>query len=1113
MLRLLFANLVVIMAAGAETNWHGILRDQSGRPLAGATVELRREQPPQTWANSTTATGAFTFDQLAPGGYRVAVHLSGDTYAYPTRLDLERLQGDLRISGHELVVEEARKSNPESSGGEQLSTREVTGIPLNKRDFSQLLLLAAGTMTDSNGAANFTQQFAVNGQRGTASVFSMDGIETTDPEAGGASFSNFNVDAVQEIRSNSGVMPAEIGHGAAGYTDVITKSGGAQIHGTLFEFVRNAAFDARNFFDRRSVANPGRIPPFVRNEFGFTIGGPVSVPGIYDGSKRTFFFGQYQGFRQVLGTTQVLPVPTPYERLGIDSTAFAGDKLFVPVSSAIAPVLARYPLPNDLQGAYGARTYATSAKVSTVSNQFSIRIDHRVSVKGQLFARFNLNDVDGPVTNPSQTAIDRSFGVHFLDRQRNFGLSYTRTVSPHFTSETSVGFLRTTPIFPAANTTQPSLKFADGSYEGFNTAAGSVTGAYGNLFQFRQNLSWIRGTHTLKMGAEVRLNRDTTIFAISPNGDYTFGGGAAYSPVEIRSASGRHDVHVGDPLPDALTGLLTATPFSYNIAAAPPLFAQGPRIGDSGVHLDTYNFYAQDAWKISARVSLSYGLRYEINSRIREPKLRTSGVVFGARELYLINRQPAYVLDKNGWGPRLALDTRIDNHTNFHAGGSIVRLTPNLFQDNFVTGGPPFVDYMYLSASPGSWIPFENTVTHFDLPTVYTPDGRNIFQSGRSIDVPVNTEMDVQRFEEELAARTPGHQIRPLSIFAMGSDFRNGYVATCTAGLERELGDVKLSAGYVGTAGVRLVRLIYPNSYGGAEPAFAPYTRFDSSGRVTGGFAQETIASNSSHSSFHSLQASAQKSSARAGFGFQASYTFSKSLDDTSAVIGGFLTASSGAVSQTAPQDPRNLRAEKGPSTFDVTHVFALSAIEDLPFARVSFLRPLGHKLTAGWQIFSVSTLTSGSPFSIYSGIQQTGAGSAGADRPDQVGHPVLSTSRTVREDYFGLGAANASFFSIPVDVPGGTGPHHGRPGVLGRDTFRGPAFHNFDAALIKDTPFGRRGSSEMFTLQFRAEFFNVFNIVNFGLPANIVLGPGFGVISRTAGTSRQIQLSLKLFY
>jgi hypothetical protein len=143
-----------------------------------------------------------------------------------------------------------------------------------------LLLLAAGTMTDRNGDANFTQQLAVNGQRGAATVFALDGADTTDPEMGGATFSNFNVDVIQEVQSSSGVMPADIGHGGASYTNVVSKSGTDQVHGSVFEFLRNAAFDARNYFDHPSAISHRRIPPFVRNEFGFTNGGPIVVPGI-----------------------------------------------------------------------------------------------------------------------------------------------------------------------------------------------------------------------------------------------------------------------------------------------------------------------------------------------------------------------------------------------------------------------------------------------------------------------------------------------------------------------------------------------------------------------------------------------------------------------------------------------------------------------------------------------------------------------------------------------------------------------------------------------------------------------------------------------------------------
>ena len=150
----------------------------------------------------------------------------------------------------------------------------------------------------------------------------------------------------------------------------------------------------------------------------------------------------------MLGSTETLSVPTASERIGIDSKVFPGDTLIVPVSHQIKPVLDAYPLLNDFQGAFGARTYATSSRVTTVSDQFSVRIDHRTSDKAQLFVRFNFDNVHGPLTNPNQSAINPTFAIEFKQTERNVGLDYTRTVSPHFTSETSLGYIRSAPLFP-----------------------------------------------------------------------------------------------------------------------------------------------------------------------------------------------------------------------------------------------------------------------------------------------------------------------------------------------------------------------------------------------------------------------------------------------------------------------------------------------------------------------------------------------------------------------------------------------------------------------------------------------------------------------------------------
>jgi len=867
-------------------SWTGILNDGDGNAIAGAVVRLRLGD---TLAAATTAPdGRFTFPSLAAGEYSISVEYHGTTAAYARKIQLPGVgvRALLQLSADSGLSLPQEPVSRESTGGEQLSNKAVSSLPLNKRDFSQLLLLAAGTMTDTNGAANFTQQFAVNGQRGTAAVFAMDGADSTDPEMGGATFTNFNVDAVQEIRSSSGWMPAEIGRGAAGFNDIITRSGTNSEHGSVFEFLRNSALDARNFFDRRSIADPRRIPPFIRNEFGLTNGGPVVIPGLYNGRDKTFYFVEYQGFRQVLSATEVIPVPPVAERAGRDTTAFPGDTLVVPLNPQIVKLLDRYPLPNDPEGPYGARTYATSSKVTTVSDQFSARLDHRISDKSQWFARLTMENTTGPTTNPSQTAIDPNFAVQFTDQQRNAVIDYTRTPSPALTWQSSISFTRATPAFPTLDRQDPALTFGDGLYEAFNGAGGSVLAWYGNLLQVRQNFIWIRGKHTFKAGGEVRLNRDTSLFGLNPNGQYQFGGGAAYSPVEIRSLSGRHDIHAGDPLPDALTGLLTAAAFAYTTAVAPPLFAQGDRIGDSAIHRDAYNAYFQDSWKVSDRLLLNYGLRYEIESPIREPAKRTSAPVLDgaqAGSVLLINVTPAYRLDKNGWGPRLSVEWRATEKTLLRVGGGITTILTNLYQDNLLTGATPFVIYPRLTAAPGQFIAFGRTVTPQQLPPVYTPAGSLIFASGDSKQVPGNTVMDVLRFEQDLAVLSPDHQVTPLSLFGMARNFKNGYIGTWTAGVEQKLGGATLNAAYVGTAGIKLPVIDNPNGYTGADRAFARYTQFDSSGRITGGYGPVILMTNRSHSTYHALQVSAQKDLTASGLGFQASYTFSKSIDDTSA--------------------------------------------------------------------------------------------------------------------------------------------------------------------------------------------------------------------------------------
>jgi len=1088
-----------------QGSWKGVLRNPAGAPIAGAKISLAGNG---NGSEATTGSdGAFALQPLPAAQYSLTVQTKDRKIKYAVPIDLTATGAAalLTLSDRgELTV--TAQHGQAATGGEQLSSQAVSELPLNKRDFGTLLLLAAGTMTDTNGSTNFTAQFAINGQRGVEAVFAMDGADISDPEMGGATFSNFNVDAVEQIQSSSGWMPAEIGRGAAGFTNIITRSGASGFHGSMFEFVRNSSFDARNYFDHATLAYPGRIPPFRRNEFGFTNGGPIFLPHFYDGRSRTFYFTEYQGFRQVLGTTQVMPVPDASDRAGLDTLTFPDglvDTLTVPIDPGIASVLRRYPLPNNPTGSYQGHTYSTASKVITNADQFSLRLDHRLSAKDQFFARFTLDNITGPTTNPSQTAIDPTFGVQFIDRERNVVGTWTHTASPRLSFATSLNIQRSTPGFPTPNQTDPAVKFSDGLFEPFNSAGGTVMQAYGNLFQLQGNVQYTTARHALKGGAEWRANRDTTYFGISPNGSYEFGGGRAYSAVHIPSQSGKHDINPGDPLPDTLSSFLTGSPFDYSVAVAPPYFSSGEHIGPAAISRNNVNAYVQDTWKLTGRVTLNYGLRWEMYTPISERARRTAGLqLANGVQKYVVNPQPGYTKQWNGWGPRVQLAWQAAKNLQIHAGGGITLIPPNLWQDNFLTGAAPFAVFPRLLSAANAPIHYGFQITPSQLPRTYTAGGADMFPTGRTDTVAPNTEMDVDRYEQEVAALTPGHVVSDLELSSVDPDFVNATLYTWTLGVERSFGNLTGSASYVGTAAQKLPVAVYPNAYPGATPAFAQYTRFDSAGNIIGGHGMENVVSSISHSSYHAFQASLSGTVGRSGPGILASYTWSKSIDNASSVMG-------------APQNPFDFHPERGPSSFDTTNGFGLSVAQDLHLESVNFLQPVSRKVTDGWELLSISSISSGSPFTVLSGTQQTGAGSKGADRPDQIAVPRLSTARKVREDYFGQGTNNASaYFSIPIHIAGGTGPNQGRFGTLGRNTFRGPAYYNFDFALIKDTAFGRRKSgAERMDLQLRGEFFNLFNIVNMGLPSNTLTGSGFGVISKTAGTSRQIQLSLKLIY
>ncbi len=1111
-------------AAQGTASLRGILRGSTGQPLGHAEVELHpagiRSSGAISLHTRTDSQGTFGFGALAPGRYAVSVRPGGQAAFVTTDLTIEA--GDQLLDlilvpgkgGSDLRVRQeagAAAVHAQATGGESLGSQQVAGLPLEQRDSTNLLLLAAGTQTTSGTGANFTPQYSIHGQKGTTAVFALDGGNTTDPENGGATVADFNVDAIQRIENLSGVMPASIGQGAAGYINVMSKSGSSQVHGDLYEFMRNSIFDARNYFDPDPSVIGRRIPPFIRNEFGATNGGPVVVPGFYSGRDRTFYFVEYQGLRQVLGTTQVLSVPTGAERSGLDTTAFPGDTLHVPVNAQISKLLDVYPRPNNPSGTYGPRTYMAASNVYTSNDQFSVRVDHQIAKNQELMGRFTLENITGPTTNPNQTAIDPSFAQLFTEGYRSAVLHYVRVHSSSLTMVSTVAFIRSTPQYASLNQTQPGLTFANKLFEAINSQAGGFRGLEGNQLQLRQTLTKIHGRHTFEMGVEARFDRNSEINSNNVNGSYAFGGGPSYSPVTIVSDSGQHNVNPGDLLPDALSAFLTGTPFSYTRTIGGRGFSEGNLVAGNSIHREAYNFYFLDDWRVAHNLTLGYGLRYELNQPMRVGENRAQAALFfapdgtrlyyptqGAVQQWVVNPDPVWNTDWNGWGPRVSVSWRAWKNTLVRAAGGITTLVQYPWPNVSITNHFPYAVTISPTARPGSPIPFDNSIPALVPPPIYTPQGA-LIDPAKSGEWAGNTRVDVVRFEQELAALLPGNTIQPVQGNSTAQNFRNGYLGTFTLGVQQQIRGLDASASYIGLAGVHLQGMSYPNNYAGASPGYAPFALFNAAGQVIGGFSQEQLFDNSVHSSYHAAELVIRKAPAERSVGFSLSYTFARSIDNA--------TAFGGAFGGAGRQNPQNGAVEKARSSIPGPHTLSFNLSARLPFDRWTSHRFV-HGVVSGWQITGIGQFRSGAPFTVLSGIQQTAYGTNGADRPDQVGIPELSTGRSVRQDYFGLGSANASYFYIPINIPGGTGPYSGRFGVLGRNTFDGPALRTFDIALSKDFNLDRR-----LRLQSRAEFYNVFNLVNFSNPNNVLTGSGFGFITSTASNSRQLQFSLKLLY
>jgi hypothetical protein len=1083
----------------------GLVVDQAEAVLPNAKVTAVEKGTQFTRTATTSNAGTYTLSLLPVGTYSVRVEALGfQPKSVDVTLDVEQrreVNFILAVSGVETRVEVTGVAptinTTTGTLGGLVNERQVVSLPLNGREITNLMLLQPGMQIETNSSGTFRDRATSgNGNRGTSGAGYMDGIDITNDELGGATFSNFNLDAIAEFRILQNNYSAEHGRGGGTIVEMVTKSGTNRPRGSLFEFVRNDVFDARNFFATSK-------PPFRRNEYGGAVGGPVWIPGVYNGKDKTFFFFQAASFRQRRADPVLFPVLTADERKGlVNITGRDGrpDQLRVPVAPEIAAILNKYPLPNSPGGSFGARTFLSTFSAPIDRDQYSARIDHRFSDKDSVFGRFSFSNNRIPITDVAAAALNPSFSNSRRSDWRNAGLTETHLFSGTLINQFRIGVTQTDEFNIPNLFDQTQSKFADGALQTYGTTGGGFDLKPLTLM-YSDGVSWTKGRHTMNFGAEFRRVH-ASYFGSSvggPNGFYQFASGTPL-PVAIPSASGLNDLQPGSPSPNSLVSFMTGRSQFYQRSTSYPGF--GPNGGGFApftMQRWHFNGWLQDDFRVTRSLTLNLGVRYEYNSVPVEVAGRLAGIVdspaFLGPALFgqmVLNPSPIYQEDYRGWGPRVGFAWKAAPKTVLRGGFGIftnMPLTQTADQQGF---NFPFSG---TSATPN--LDFKLAPQPVSLPPIRELKGNIVPQNGDTHTIAPNTPVDLRPFG-------------PLLTNLTTTNFQNGYTMSGNLTVEHELPfDTVLQVGYVMNNAVKLYASQWPNAYVGADPSLTPYSF------TSPGLGEFQLTDNHAHSTYHSLQAVFRKQSPRAGLTFQTSYTYSKAIDNATTVFnsGGFA-----ANSAQLQNDPTCWSCEKGRASFDFPQRVVVNFTYQPPLDRAAPLLP--KRLSQGWMFLGIISDQSGFPFTItspygtkrygvdqYSGVQVT--------RPNLIQNPTLKApGQGPDEQFFSTEVINDArtfgqkFFSVPLDKLADGTTVQAAPGNLGRNTFRTAGFSNVDFSIIKDTRF-----TEQIQLQFRGEFFNLLNQHAFRVPVFRLAAPGFGVASSTVFDSRELQFGLRLVF
>jgi hypothetical protein len=1092
----------------------GTVLDASGGVVSGATVTAVQTETGLERTATTDSQGAYVFVELRVGHYRLEAQAAGfkkyvqegiavDVNQIATivvHLAVGTPTEEVRVQADAALVE-----TTVTSLGKTVGEREVLDLPLNGRDFTQLGLLQPGVfpitpgLAEAGGSLRDGQAYAVNGQRPESNNFLIDGANNFNAVDGGLVI-KLPIDSIAEFHILTHTASAEFGHSTGSTTNIITRSGSNAFHGAAWEFLRNDAMDAKSFF-------ASSVEPLKRNQFGGTFGGPVK-------RDKTFFFGYYEGLRLRQGETVSATVPTQVERggdfgqlctslkgsngqldgfnsSGICASSggqgppdFNGQLLNVFTMPAPTPLpfnklpgvnpfsqnlLSLFPLPNN--PALGPNGFTSTQTLDQTNDQFGIRVDHYLTSRDALNFRYMFSQ--GNTVDPLSTAGANvpGFPVGEDQRAQNFVAQETHTFSPSLIGVLRLSFLRNKFLFNQAinHTTPaslgfqyaPSLDAAIGppflQVSGYASSGDPITGprnTYEDAFDLSGSVTLIRGRHEMKFGGGYGHDSVNVLFGIATNGFFVF------APA---------------PLTDA---------FASFLIGQPAFFLQGGGDPNRGLRGNNLNFYAQDTYKISRRLTINFGLRYELPFPYTEIKNRTNLFEPGKQSVVMPNA-PAGLLypgdpgvpaglipaEKDAFAPRVGIAWDPTG-----SGRWLVTSAYGIFYDPYYNGqGGPL-------QAPSSAPPFLQT-PQLNFPNFQSPfGGANPFAGSGFA--------------------------QPMTLLTLSPNLRLPYAQDWNLNIQRSFGDDwLLEVGYIGTKGTKLPRFIEGN-----PAVFVPGESTEdnvNNRRLYSGctlsvtsppcnFASVGLIAGIANSTYHALQTSLKKRFSH-GLSFLASYTLSKTLDDVSSFNITGSASQSVAGENDLAQNPFDLAAEHGRSMFDARNRFVLSYEWRIPFW--NHPQTWYQHVLADWQLNGITTFMSGTPFTVYDDNDVSLQGSApeisgfSSNRPNVVGNP--NNGPRTPQEWFNT----AAFQQLNPTTQAG------QFGNEGRNILQGPGLQQWDFSAFKNIPI-----HESTSLQFRAELFNIFNHANFRLPNNDISSPGFGQISE-ALPGRLVQLALKVYF